>query len=269
MASIGIRGIACADVMIKDCLFENLVGFSVHQEGFGYNTLVKDCTFRNTGNGLNINGASMRQVGNYMYHCEGIECSGPGSTVEGNQIEDCYTSGISVGGSVYQGRGMTVRGNVIRNTTGASCIGIALGDGLQDCVIDGNIITGPGVEYSPAIVATVGDFHGMKGIVVSNNHISDYSRGIYISDENAPGLSIQDVSIQNNRIGYEADTDVDFPIVIGVPNVLIQGNFARGINSDVYLMPTAVSTRLWRNDIRADRVTVSEGATIAAEPVIG
>jgi hypothetical protein len=121
MDCIGVRGVSCHDILVRDCYFENQIGFTVHCEGNADRVHIVDSYHRYCANGLNSNAHRSIQARNTLDHAEGIETDGSYLLLADNIVLFPTETGLSVGGE-------TTPGEMIPSVTAARC---QVSDGLK------------------------------------------------------------------------------------------------------------------------------------------
>lgn len=199
MAAIRVLG-DCQGLIITNCIFKGLVGFSVHQDG-GLHSAVQFCQFINCGNGLNVNcdgtiDKPTQLSDNYFNHSEGIESSGAYTWIERNHGDDVYVAIVSAGGDI-SGRmlpGIRVRQNVVNGVSQGPINGISVNDGCDGALIEGNEIN---------------DSSG-QGITVT--------RGVQYP------TFVKDTMLLNNIVRRAQGIPIYTPAIVGITGTIQQGN---------------------------------------------
>lgn len=164
------------DITVRNCVFANLVGFSVHQNGSGKRWKVLNNRSHWTANGINVNGNYHQFIGNHFNNSEGFEVAGNANLIMGNTLIDCIDVAIAVGGD--EGvtdpsfdYGTIICNNVIdgvTHTQGSGATGIIATDAMTLITIANNNIsscTGFGIDLE---VANAGAFRVRKATITGN-----------------------------------------------------------------------------------------------------
>jgi len=199
MAVIRVLG-DCQGLSVTNCIFKDLVGFSVHQDG-GLHSIVRFNQSTNCGNGLNVNcdgtiDQPTQLSDNTFDHSEGVESSGANTWIERNTGTNLYVAIVSAGGDI-SGRmlpGIRVRLNVANGVSQGPTNGIAVADGCDGALVELNEIN---------------DSTG-QGIIVT--------RGVQY-----PTL-VRDTLIQNNIVRRAQGIPIYLPAIDGITGTVSQGN---------------------------------------------
>jgi hypothetical protein len=234
-------GSTTKDVLITECTFDDLFGFSVHNAGTAQRVDVTHCKFRNTANGLNVNSDYSAQVFNEFYHCEGVEASGAYSDYSHNLFQDCgddahTLTSMSIGGRTSigdWGLGSTVSHNRVISSRG---FGIVLADGfVEGQCTDNYILTSynAGIE----IVSSSGNAADRNTIarntVVSPGHSGTSSPyGIYIA--NGSNNKVIDNNVRDRAVSSYSMT-IGVYDGTGATGTNIDGNTVSAISKDFSL----------------------------------
>lgn len=227
-------------VKVLGCTFNDLVGFSVHQES-GFESTVQNCTFSNCGNGVNVNadGTPTRKSvisDNIFTDSEGIESAGAYTLIERNTLTRALAGGISAGGNT-SGKtlaGIEVRNNVINGVSQGSAIGISVKLGCDGAIIDTNTVNGCafGIEITNP---------GGYPTLVRDTHLTNN-----MGDNNGVGLYLQNTPNITGTVvtGDKYTNSSQYGLNCESPNVTLDNSEFHGTVKDVVLASSAVGTVL-------------------------
>jgi hypothetical protein len=258
------------NVTVRDCQFEDLFGFAIHNWGTALpggrinaqHNLLIDCA-----NGLNVNSDYSDQSYNVFYNSEGIEASGGHSNYSHNLIIDGLTGGISLGGRTATndfGPGSTCSHNIITGMTKGGGIGISLNDGFINGGVSHNIIyktAGPGIQV------VGGGFNAVSGNRIQNNTI--ISAGA-TGNPNPYGILIgsdaDSTLIENNDVrdgGYSGfQTTYGLVLTGSTDAVIVRGNRFGGHNNAV-IIGDSTNSRFSGNTYTEGTIEITTSPTFA------
>jgi hypothetical protein len=132
-----IRTHTSENIIIRNCRFESLFGFSAHDDG-SERVHVLDCSFEDCANGPNVNADYSLQSRLTFKRSEGIEASGAFCVFADINIENAQGVGVSLGGN----QGAEMPGSIASNITinGSTGNGMVLADGFTNAAISNVII---------------------------------------------------------------------------------------------------------------------------------
>lgn len=159
------------NVMVRNCTFEYLWGFPVHNGG-GKRCHVIGCTARYCANGFNMQSDFGIQAFNDILHSEGFETTGVGAVTFGNVVREGLGGCLVNGGTAILQPGQIVAANYLYPDQTVGGEAMSIGDGFVDGVIVGNAIVSPtGSYYGLAFRNAFGSEYQPKRLVVANNII--------------------------------------------------------------------------------------------------
>jgi hypothetical protein len=225
------------DITVRDCLFEDMWGFSIHGRGEDERICVLGCTTLNCANGINVNSKWGVFSHNRIYNSEGFECGGRGVVISNNTIVNALIGAISCGGSTAENAenpGSIVIGNVIDgcvvDANGAGGVGIVLADASSHSICANNTVRH--CENGGILVKTDVGPYIIRGVMITGNQVINNCKpgkpnvwGIMTSgtgDHTITGNSCVDTG--------EAGWRQQFGIVVRSDNNFISGNFLRWAN---------------------------------------
>jgi hypothetical protein len=220
------NNVATTDIEVRNCLFEDLIGFSVHHAGAGQRIHVKNCVTLNCANGINVNSDYSEQTGNKCYNSEGIEASGAYSNYSYNVLESCGVGGntaLSLGGRTSVGDycpGSVAIGNVI---TDSGNHGIVLNDGSINTVLANNTVlraAGQGIEIVGSTNPPV------RNLVIGNQVIDCVGKGM--EDHHDDNSWIGNVSIYTTNSALNP-----YAMICYGARTRVIGNWLKGGNYDI------------------------------------
>jgi hypothetical protein len=229
-AAIDIRLSASTDIIVRNCIFKNLWGFSVHDRGGNKRIHAINNWFIECANGLNINSHYSVQSGNVFYKSEGIEAAGSHTLISNNSFYQPQGVGISVGGNTGAGAkvtGIVVSGNSIVEST--AC-GIVLADGLEGAAIVGNTMR-KNTELGLTVSTSVNPVRRCQ--FVGNSFFSNGATGIGSvgMDLGSTGshVIIGNTFVNESISGY----DQKYGLIVRCPTNIVAGNHFNGSLHDV------------------------------------
>jgi hypothetical protein len=236
MDCVGVRGRHSHDITIEDCWFEDQYGFSVHCEGNADRVNIINCRHLWCANGLNSNAHYSIQMGNTLYHCEGIETDGRHIIVANNNVQFSTEAGISIGGETTPGEaihGVVCVGNVVSDSAKE---GIRATDALDGAIIGHNTVSR--TKKSGIIVQSDGA-NGVARVQVINNVVKD--AGLATADiGDRAGIYVAynpDGYVGGNTVEYSftAGYDTAYGLLLGAncQGMRVSGNHLRGSFRDV------------------------------------
>lgn len=236
-----IRSLVVSDIIIRNCKFENLWGFSVHDDG-SERVHVLNCTFVQCANGVNVNADWSLQVGNVFNNAEGFESSGQYLVVANNTFADALGVAISAGGNISGDEfpGGMICGNTIQ---GSTSIGIAVADGFCSGVVSNNVVMK--CEQGGIIFAnSLGPQHS---IVIANNVVMNNCSddglvsvvGLDVRSVEGKHLIFGNILSDTNLTGY----DQRYALSCSSPDCVIFGNYLNGSTKDASFAGARTYTR--------------------------
>jgi parallel beta-helix repeat protein len=264
-AAIYCFGLGTTDITVKNCVFDNFWGFTVHMD-MGPRGRVLDCTTRYCCNGINCNTAFGEMRGNLLFHSEGFECAASAMIVSDNTIQDALGSAVAIGGT-YGPPGSnlfieTPGSQVVNNTiTGCTNIGIVATDGFVNGIISGNTIReceGGGILVSP----DPGD-NVVRGCIISDNTITNCCKS---GNPNVWGIFLGGSgkhSCIGNRIFNEdaINWSLQIPIIVQSVDCYVSGNYLNGTNMDLYVGYVGTNTYVGENFFANQKAQFEAGST--------
>lgn len=249
-----IYAITGEDLVVKGCYFENLHGFSIHEDGNSERTHIFDCVTKNCANGINVNGNWTILTNNRLYNSEGFECAGTGVLIQNNTIKNALVCGISVGGNTvnnFEAPGSQVLGN---NIDGCDGIGILGNNAFVYGTISGNTIRrcdGGGIYLTHDV-----GLHVVKNNIVSNNTVTDCCKA---GNPNVSGIQVAGEGgnlITGNRV---VDTGTgtwnqQYAIALLSNDNVVDGNLLKGTNHDLLINAGVTGTCVGQNQMMNTKV---------------
>lgn len=249
-ACIDIRLTNTEDVLVENCTFRNLWGFSIHDRGANWRTTVRRCRTVDCSNGINVNSIDGTVEDCRILNSEGIESSAAGMSLRGNKIRNAIGVGISIGGATTPGAivpGVVVEGNTIDGCVGASGVagvGIVLADGLVGAVISGNTIR----RTASTGITVSANTNPVRRCTITGNTIQSAgadgvgSVGMDLGSEG--GHAVTDNVITNEALaGFNTKT----ALIVRCQKTLIKGNVLSGTLRDLQVTATATGSVVGEN----------------------
>jgi hypothetical protein len=237
-------GVGSKDVVVRDCHFRDLFGFSVHSEAH-LRTHVLDCTFVRCANGVNVNGDWIVLSRNAFEQSEGFECSGKHIVIQSNTFKQALGNACSVGGNMTPGTqypGAVVVGNTV---DGSTSVGMTATNGCVGAVFANNVIRG--CEDGGFVAATNDDtLFVLKNNIFASNIIDSNCRSV--SPSSIVGCDIRGGQggwlIYANEFIDRAVTGYDQRIAfhLDVPDCVVSGNRFSGTFKDASFDVHALNT---------------------------
>jgi len=221
-------------VVVQDCKFEYLHGYTVHAQLGTAPVHVRNCTIKNTGGTVNVNSDGSHITGNSFDTAATIETSASHGVVSGNTSVNCpHSFVIALGGRVTgaYGIGTVCKGNVIKGADGS---GISIADGTQGYAVTGNTVYGTAKQ---GIIAVGGTTNKVKNLVIGDNAV--VSCGLTANPANDRyaiyvGENTENVSVVGNRVGdaalsgHQSHTGI---YAISTTGLFIAGNAVAGTSN--------------------------------------
>lgn len=234
--------VASKRVVVRNCTFEFLWGFSVHCPGDCESVHVLDCTSFCCANGINVNANNSLQCRNDISYSEGFEAGGRGVIVAQNIIRNGYGVGVTIGGA--QTLGVSFPANIVSGNTidtisdGA---GITITDSADATNCSNNIIRKcdrGGIIVSHNVNAPV-------GCIIIGNTLESNCKD---PGANLVGLDIRSGS--RHLIFGNIAVDLGVPgyaqaygMSLTVPDCVVFGNYFDGTSADLQIDSGASDTR--------------------------
>jgi hypothetical protein len=254
--SVGIRHVSATstNVLLIDCIFENLVGFPFYG-GDGDGCIVEGCQIINCGGGFNINNKSARIIGNYFSNCQGLEASGNNLIISNNVFRSMLgTSIISAGGFIqasHYENNLIITNNSFYDFAGS--YGIIVAEDVNSVIISNNVFSHFTVAFSTGFCIGFNSSsvdYKQRNILISGNIISDIVSGAMWIRSSSGALT--NVSVVGNRIGSDdllPVSDVFYGITCEVPGTSFHGNY---IHTAQYCLDIfAANTVVGINDLKS------------------
>lgn len=249
-----IMAITNIDLVVKGCTFDDLHGFSIHDDGNSDRTHVFDCVTRNCANGINVNGNFAVLTNNRLYNSEGFECAGRSVLIQNNTMQDMLVCAISVGGNTVDNietPGAQVLGNTINGCDG---IGILGNNGFVYSTIANNTIKncdGGGIYLTHDV-----GLHVVKNNIVSNNTVTDCCLA---GNPNVSGMQIAgeggNLIVGNRVVDTGTGTWVQqYGIALLSNDNVVDGNLLKGTNHDLLINVGVTGTSLGQNQMMNTKV---------------
>jgi hypothetical protein len=236
-----IRSFTSEDVLVRNCRFESIWGFSIHDDA-STRVHVMDCTFIDAANGVNVNASWALLVRNAFSRSEGYELSGKHIVVMGSTFKQALGNAMSIGGdqSGDEFPGAIVVGNTV---DGSTSVGMTITDGCVAAVIANNTIRGC---ENGGIIASVSNpsfpLHSciFANNVIDSNCISGGSSAVGLSIANGDGKHLIYANLSTDRAvaGYEQK----FALYLNAPNCVVSGNYFDGTIKDASFDVDALNT---------------------------
>lgn len=249
-----IYAVTGSDLVVKGCTFDDLHGFSIHEDGNSERTHVFDCVTRNCANGINVNGNWTILTNNRMYNSEGFECAGRGVLIQNNTIKNALVCAIAVGGNTvdnYEAPGSQVIGNTIDGCNG---IGILGNNAFVYGVIANNTLyhcDGGGIYLTHDA-----GLHIVKNNIVANNTVTDCCLA---GNPNVSGIHVAGEGgnlITGNRV--EDTGSGTYVLQYGVSLLsndnIVQNNYLNGTNHDLLVNTGVTGNKLGENTMANNKV---------------
>jgi hypothetical protein len=258
------------DVIVTNCVFKNLWGFSIHSPGSSLRCHVTHCLTIECANGINVNGDDSYQCFNTIYKSEGFEAAGNSINISHNIFKDVYNGAISCGGETEIGakrRGCIVTHNIINGSTEGGGRGIVINDAICNGIVSNNTVRG---TYGYAILIAKNFPESLNfGHIISDNNIvnccglgSPELAGIIVGGDSCV--------IRGNRVvddDVADDFNLQFGIFISSNNNVIIGNYLDTTNYDLSFQSDTVGNVQAHNTMLATQQVYYAG-TDSQDPLL-
>lgn len=242
-----IYAITGSDLVVEGCTFDDLHGFSIHEDGNSERTHIFDCVTRNCANGINVNGNWTILTNNRMYNSEGFECAGRSVLIQNNTIKDALVCAISCGGNTvnnFESPGAQVVANTIDGCDG---IGILGNNGFVYSIIANNTIRncdGGGIY----LTHDVGQ-HVVKNNIIANNTVTDCCLA---GNPNVSGIQVMgeggNLLTGNRCVDTGTGTWIQqYGIALLSNDNVVDGNILKGTNHDLLINTGVTGTQVGHN----------------------
>lgn len=235
-----IRVYTSEDVVVRNCRFESLWGFSVHDDG-SMRVHVMDCTFVDCANGVNVNADWSVQARNVFDQSEGYEASGKHVVIANNTFRRALGNAMSIGGNTSGDEfpGAVVIGNTV---DGSTSVGMTVTDGAVAAVIANNTIRGcenGGIVVTRSDPAMPLESCIFTGNVIDSNCISGGSSAVGMDiRDGSKHLVYANISVDRGVVGYEQK----YGLKLDAPNCVVSGNYFKGTTKDASFDVHALET---------------------------
>jgi hypothetical protein len=241
-ACIGTANVGTSDVLIEDCCFEFLWGFSCHDRNdANTNVSTRGNRYFCNANGCNINASNSQHTLGQFYVSEGYECSGGGVLISQNVMRSILGPAITIGGNQSGSwfEGSVVSLNTIEIATGA---GITVTDGIRAAVVSGNVVS----QCALGALILHGAVNPPERINITGN--------LFFSNCLSPGVNQVGIDLRDSTVGGHSITGnqcydagiagygQNYAVSVAVPSVKLFGNFLGGATIDVQFTTGATGT---------------------------
>lgn len=229
------------DILIRDCVFRQLWGFSVHDRGNNRRVSIFDSTLINCANGVNICSDWSIQRGCNFSNSEGFEASGKHIVIAGNTFRKALGNALSVGGNTSGNEypGAVIVDNTVDGSTG---LGATLTDGTVSALFANNTIRG--CEFGGLVVHTDGYGPVEQCAIIGNVFDSNCASGgvnvvgLDVQNGNGKHLIYANTSVDRGISGYEQK----YGLKLNAPDCVVSGNYFDGTFKDASFDVGATNT---------------------------
>ena len=258
------------DIVIKNCHFESVEGFAVHDRQGTTNERIHvyDCVGLELGNSLaNCNGNRCHFERNLVDAGEGFECSGQGVVIANNIIRNATGVAITIGGNQNPGDffpANIISGNTIDGSTG---VGITITDGASATVISNNAIRRCD-DGAILLEAGVNEPEGciIIGNVMESNCADPGSN--YVGMDIRAGsrhLIFGNIAVDLGVAGY----DQKYGLNLTAPDCVVYGNYFDATVHDASYGTDALNTREAGNVYANKTIEIISTATLTPQSLTG